>query len=124
MLPAFLLPEQIASADGQGKHIALDEHHAHAVHLTLGITRIMERESLDVHVCGSADGEKWRRMATFPRKSFCGTYSLTLDLSKHRDVEFLRTEWKMDRWTHQEARPIFSFYVFAEHERPKALAAS
>jgi hypothetical protein len=124
MLPAFLLPEKIASEDGHGAHVALDEHCGQRVHLTLGITHILERESLEVHVCGSPDGEKWKRIATFPNKSFCEKYSLTLDLAKHREVKYLRAEWKMQRWTHQEARPIFSFYVWAEHRQAKALQAA
>ncbi len=124
MLPAFLLPEKIASEDGRGAHVALDEYCAHPVYLTLGITRILERESLEVHICGSPDGEHWKCIAAFPRKSFCGTYNLKVDLSRHRDVKYLRTEWKMHRWTHQESRPIFSFYVWAEHQEPKALQAA
>jgi len=132
MLPAFLLPEKIASEDGHGAHVVLDQaldhardqHHVQHLQLTLGITRILERESLEVHVCGSVDGENWRRLAAFPRKSFCGTYDLTLDLSRHRDVKFLRTEWTMHRWSHEESKPVFSFYVWAEHLYPKALQAA
>ena len=125
MLPAFLLPEKIASEDGHGAHVALDRARDQPhLQLTLGISRIMERESLDVHVCGSADGENWKRIAAFPRKSFCGTYTLNVDLSPHRDVNYLRTEWKMHRWSHEESKPVFSFYVWAEHLYPKALQAA
>jgi hypothetical protein len=136
MLPGYLLPEQIASEDGQGAHVVLDQaldqapdqagvpFRAQHVQLTLGITRILERESLAVEVCGSADGLHWRRLAAFPRKSFCGTYSLTLDLSPHQEVKYLRTEWKMHRWSHEEAKPVFAFYVWAEHLHQKALQAA
>jgi hypothetical protein len=128
MLPAYLLPEQIASEGGQGAHIALDhaldQFHVPHVKLTLGITSILERENLAVDVCGSADGEHWRRLAAFPRKSFCGTYTLTLDLAPHRDVKYLRTEWRMDRWSHEESKPVFGFYVWAEHLHLKALQAA
>jgi hypothetical protein len=124
MLPAFLLPEKIASEDGHGAHVVLDGPRVPHLQLTLGITRILERESLEVRVCGSSDGQSWKRLAAFPRKSFCGTYVLTLDLTRHRDVKYLRTEWKMHRWSHREAPPLFSFYVWVEHMRLKALQAA
>jgi hypothetical protein len=124
MLPAFLLPEKIASEDGQGARVALDQTHGQRLQLTLGITRILERESLDLYICGSPDGENWKILATFPRKSFCGTYSLTLDLSRHRDIRFLRAQWKMHRWGHHESQPMFSFYLWAEELRLKALRAA
>lgn len=124
MMPAFLLPERTAFEDGQGARVALDQPHGQRVRLTLGITRILERESLEVLICGSADGERWKPLAAFPRKSFCGTYSLTLDLSRHRDLKYVRTEWKMHRWSHHESKPLFSFYVWAEDLYPKALRAA
>ena len=123
-MPAFLLPEKIASEDGQGARVALDQNHGQRIQLTLGITRILERESLDVQVCGSSDGQLWKPLAAFLRKSFCGTYSLALDMSRHSDVRFLRAQWKMHRWGHRDSPPMFSFYVWAEEVRPKALQAA
>jgi hypothetical protein len=124
MMPAFLLPEKIASEDGQGERVALDHTHGQRIQLTLGISRILERESLDVHICGSRDGQQWKSLAVFPQKSFCGTYSLTLDLSPHPDVRFLRAEWNMHRWGHQDSSPLFSFYVWAEEVQSKMLVAT
>lgn len=123
-MPAFLLPEKIVHEDGQGAQVALDQPRGERLHLTLGITRILERESLSVSIWGSADGNQWTTLAVFPRKSFCGTYSLALDLSPHRDIKFLRAHWKMHRWNRQESKPLFSFYVWAEEHRLKALRAA
>ena len=120
MMPAFLLPEKIASEDGQGERVVVDRTHQR-IHLTLGITRILERESLDVSICGSSDGEKWEPLAIFRRKSFCGTYSLMLDLSQTPDVRFLRTHWRMHRWGQRDSAPMFGFYVWAESVPRKAL---
>ena len=83
------------------------------VRLTLGITRIIAQESLDVSICGSMDGESWRPLVTFPQKSYCGTYSLVLDLTRHPDVRFLRAQWKMGRWSPDERSPLFEFYLLA-----------
>ncbi len=123
-MPAFLLPERTASEDGFGAHVALDQPHTDHLELTLGITRIRERESLDVRVSGSSNGEHWKQLATFSEKSFCGTYRIRVDLSRHRDVQYLRAEWKMSRWGHEQARPVFAFYVWVEGLHPKALRAA
>jgi hypothetical protein len=124
MMPAFLLPEKIVSEDGYGVPVALGQPHGEHLQLTLGINRILERESLEVHVCGSADGAEWKRLVSFPRKSFCGTYALALDLSRHKGVRLLRAEWSMRRWGHGESKPLFGFYVWVEDLHPKALRAA
>jgi hypothetical protein len=124
MMPAFLLPEKIVHEDGQGAHVALNQPRGERLQLTLGITRILERESLSVSIWGSPDGQEWKALAAFPRKSFCGTYSMTLDLLPHRDIQFLRAHWEMHRWSRQESKPLFSFYVWAEECRLKALRAA
>lgn len=124
MLPAFLLPERTTSEDGCGANVALDQPHAHRLELTLGITRIRERERLDVTVCGSPDGEHWKPIVTFPRKSFCGTYRLKVDLSPHRDLKYLRAHWTMRRWNPEQTKPVFSFYIWAESQYLKALQAA
>ena len=124
MVPAFLLPEKVVSEDGQGERVALDQCCGQRLQLTLGITRILERESLELHVCGSPDGQVWKVLSSFPRKSFCGTYTLPLDLACHRDIKYLRAEWKMNRWSRHESKPIFSFYVWVESLQPKSLCAA
>jgi hypothetical protein len=124
MMPAFLLPEKLASEDGHGELVVVDHSHGPRIQLTLGISRILERESLDVHVCGSSDGQHWKPLASFLRKSFCGTYSLAIDLSRHSEVRFLRARWNMRRWGDQDSPPMFSFYVWAEELQSKALQAA
>ena len=123
-MPAFLVPERIADEDGQGANVALPQPCSERLQVTLGITRIRERESLSVSIWGSPDGQQWKPLAAFPRKSFCGTYALVLNLSHHRDLQYIRTQWKMHRWSGQESKPLFSFYVWAEEYRLKALRAA
>jgi len=115
MQPQFLLPETVARQDGMGAEVLFERR---IVQLTLGITRIIAQESLEVSVWGSADGDNWRPLTTFPHKFYCGTYSLVLDLTSHPDVHYLRAQWKMGRWTlgsrHDERAPLFGFYLRAE----------
>src|SRR6185436_11439478 len=106
MLTAVLLPETLARQDGAGPAVAL-ESPGKQVLLTLGITRILEKESLELSIAGSADGAVWSTLAEFPPESYCGTYTMRLNLSEARDVRFLRVEWKVERWGFSEALPLF-----------------
>ncbi len=125
MLPQFLLPETVARQDGMGAEMPFERK---IVQLTLGITRIIAQESLEVSVWGSADGEDWRPLIAFPQKFYCGSYSLVLDMTSHPDVRYLRAQWKMGRWTrcsnHDERAPLFGFYLRAEEGRLRRQAGA
>jgi hypothetical protein len=125
MLRNFLLPESIARADGTGPEIDLASKRGKLLVLTLGITRILEQESLEVTVWGSADGENWdsKPMAKFPPKFYCGLYSILLNLGSRPDVRFLRINWTMSRWSKRESLPMFGFYVYAEESGARVSVA-
>jgi len=93
-----------------------------SVLVTLGVNFIVEQESLDVTIWGSADGEAWTELGAFPQKFYCGTYSVVVDLKTHPEVKMLRAQWKVGRWGRGELIPMFGFYLFAEEMRiaPKA----
>ncbi len=112
----FLLPDSIAREDGAGGAVGIGGAQGKTLSLTLGITRILEQESLDVHIFGSSDGANWgtRPLLAFPQKFYCGTYSTPLDLSDNPEVKFLQVQWKMARWGRGDPKPLFGFFVFAE----------
>jgi len=116
MLPQFLLPETTVREAGTGPEIGLDDQQGGMAILTLGITRIIEQESLDVSVWGSADGADWgtKPVVSFPQKFYCGTYQLLVDLSKHTGVKKLRVKWNVNRWGKGDPRPLFTLYVFVQ----------
>jgi len=118
------MPESVARQDGAGAEIALDAGRGKSLLLTLGITRIVEQESLDVSVWGSPDKENWQQLGAFPQKFYCGTYSLLLDLTRHPDVRYLRAHWKMNRWGRGEPAPLFGFYLFVEEVQMRAVGAA
>jgi hypothetical protein len=126
MLPNFLLPESIARSDGKGPEIDLGPKRGKLLVLTLGITRILEQESLEVSVWGSADGENWgpRPLSTYPPKFYCGIYSILLNLVSRPDVRFLRVQWKMSTWSRQDMSPMFGFYLYAEESGARMNAAA
>ena len=114
MVPAFLFPENIAREDGHGAEISLGDSRARSLLLTLGITRILEQGSLDVAIWGSADGQAWQPLASFPQKFYCGTYSMMLDLSRRLEIRYLRAQWRISRWGGGASKPLAGFYLFAE----------
>ena len=127
MLPTFLLPETTVREAGTGSELKLDSFQGKPILLTLGITRIIEQESLDVAIWGSADGQEWgaKPLLTFPQKFYCGTYQMVLDLSPHPDVKHVRAKWSVQRWGKGDPKPLFGFYLFAQPlKQPVALPAS
>jgi len=125
MLRDCVLPESIARADGIGPEIDLGGKRGKLLVLTLGITRILEQESLEVSIWGSSDGTNWslRPLAKFPPKFYCGMYSILLNLASYPDVRFVRAQWKMSRWGKGETMPLFGFYVYAEESGARVSAA-
>lgn len=124
MTPVFVLPEMVVREDGHRPEIALDASKAKVLMLTLGITRVLERETLEVAIQGSRDGSMWHRLAAFPKKSYCGTYSLLVDLSSQPEVRYLRTQWSVNRWDNATQKPVFAFFVSGEELRSRVAGAA
>jgi hypothetical protein len=116
MLPQFLLPETIIREAGAGPELDLGEQQGGTLILTLGITRIIEQESIDLSIWGSTDGTDWgsRPLVAFPQKFYCGTYQILLDLAGHADVKYLRAKWQVNRWGKGTPKPLFGVYLFTQ----------
>ncbi len=124
MLPNFLLPEGVLREDSEGPVVSVGNAQGKLLLLTLGITRIIEQESLDVSIWGSTDQTDWgsKPLASFPQKFYCGTYQLLVDLSAHPEVKFLKVHYKLGRWGRGEPKPVFGAYLFAQETQPRAVA--
>lgn len=123
MLPGFLLPETTIREAGNGPGIDLGDNRGGLILLTLGITRIIEQESLDVSVWASVNNSEWgaKPVGSFPQKFYCGTYQILLDLRPHPDAQFLRVKYHAQRWGKGEPKPLFDAYVFAQTVQQQAL---
>ena len=121
MLPAFIVPEQTIDAKGAGEAIDIGDAAGQTL-LTLGVLDVVEQESLDVSLSGSADGEEWGPLRAFPQKFYPGTSWILLDLSGHADVKYLRAEWNVNRWGVGSLTPMFKLYVHAEKFEESAAA--
>ena len=125
MLPGFIVEDGVRREDATSAALDVSGAQGETLLLTLGITRIIEQESLDLTIWGSADGTEWgaKPLAAFPQKFYCGIYSILIDLAESKDVKFLRAQWKMGRWGRGEPQPLFGFYLFAEKSAVGALTA-
>jgi hypothetical protein len=123
-MPELFVPEIVAREDGTSDEITLGKSGGKPLLLTLGITRILQQESLDVSIWGSADKEQWRRIAAYPQKFYCGTYLLLVDLAREPHIKYLRVEWRMGRWGETDPKPVAGFYVAAEELKYQAVGAA
>lgn|SRR5690349_9639847 len=125
MLPEFLLPETTVREAGTGPELSLGAQQGGTIILTLGITRIIEQESIDISIWGSADGSDWgtKPLIAFPQKFYCGTYQILLDLSERPDVRYLRAKWQVNRWGKGDPKPLFAIYLFVQSMEHQLVAA-
>ncbi len=124
MLPGFIFPETNVREAGSSPALELGKSQGGLVLLTLGITRIIEQESLDVSIWGSADNSNWgaKPLIAFPQKFYCGTYQILLDLGQHPDVKHLCVKWHAQRWGKGDPKPLFGFCVFAQDFEERVIA--
>ena len=124
MLPSFLMPESVIREDAEGPEISLGSAQGKVVLLTLGITRIIEQESIDVSVWGSPDRVNWsaKPLIAFPQKFYCGTYQLLLDLRDHPDIGYLRAKCKVQRWGRGDPKPLFGLFLFVQEAGQHSMA--
>jgi len=112
MIDTVLVPAKtvvIAKGDSPAVDISAAGHPIFLV--TLDITNIIEQESLEISIVGSADGVAWdpKPIVTFPQKFYRGQTPLLLDLSSHPNVKFIRAHWDVARWGRGTEIPMFEF---------------
>ena len=114
MMDLYLVPEKTkVTAKGDSAPIDILGVGGRVVLLTLTITDVIEQESLDVSIYGSADGTTWseKPLIAFPQKFYRGEHPLLLDLTGHPDVKMLRAHWEVARWGRGTEIPMFEFQV-------------
>ena len=115
MLEAHLVdPETVAQSNGVGGAVDISAAAQTRVFLiTVSVTAVVEQESLQVSIFGSADGQTWpqKPLMTAPQAFYPGSVPLLLDLSRTADVRFLRAHWDVNRWGRGYLTPRFVFGV-------------
>ena len=114
MIDTFLVAEKtVVTAKGDAPPVDVSGAAGRVFLLTLEITKIIEQESLEVSIIGSADGATWgaKPVVSFPQKFYCGQTPLLLDLTAHPDVKFVKAHWEVARWGRGVETPMFEFGV-------------
>ena len=113
----------VVSAKGDGPAVDIGGAASRVFLLTLEITKIIEQESLDLGINGSADGATWgaKPLVSYPQKFYCGQSPLLLDLTAHPDVKLVRAHWEPARWGRGVETPMFEFGVRVKEIPPDIL---
>jgi hypothetical protein len=114
MIDTFLVAQKtVVQAKGDGPAVDVSAAAGRIFLLTLEITNIIEQESLDVSILGSADGTTWgtKPIVSFPQKFYRGEHPLLLDLSAQPDTKFVRAHWEVNRWGRGSETPMFEFQL-------------
>jgi hypothetical protein len=114
MIDTFLVAmNTVVNAKGDGPTVGLAGAKNGVFLLSLNISNIVEQESLDVSIFGSADGSTWgpKPVTNFPQKFYQAQHPLLLDLTGHAEVKFLRAHWEVSRWGRGSETPMFEFSV-------------
>lgn len=112
MPDAVLVPTNaVVNAKGDGPTVDVSSATSRVFLATLAITKIIEQESIDLSIYGSADGATWgaKSIAAFKQKFYCEESPLLLDLTAHPDVKFVRAHWEVARWGRGTETPMFEF---------------
>ena len=112
MIDTILVADKtVVSAKGDGLVVDVSGAASRVFLLTLEISKIIEQESLEVSIFGSADGAAWgaKALLTFPQKFYCEQSPLLLDLTAHPDVKVVRAHWEVARWGRGTETPMFEF---------------
>jgi hypothetical protein len=124
MIDTFLVPgKTVVSAKGDGPAVDIGGASSRVFLLTLNITTVIEQESLDVSIFGSADGSSWgqKSLDSFPQKFYRGQHPLLVDLNGQAEIKFLRAHWEVSRWGRGDATPMFEFNVQLKEVPPDVL---
>jgi hypothetical protein len=113
----------VVSAKGDGAAVDVSGAANRVFLVTLSITKIIEQESLDVSIYGSADGAAWeaKSIAAFPQKFYTEESPLLLDLTAHPNMKFVRAHWEVARWGRGTETPMFEFGVTMKEVPPEIL---
>jgi hypothetical protein len=124
MIDTFLVPEKtVVKAKGDGSGVDVSGASSRVFLLTLNISAVIEQESLDVSIFGSADGNAWpgKPLDSFPQKFYRGQHPLLIDLTQQTEVKFLRAHWEVNRWGRGDGIPQFEFSLSLKEVPPDVL---
>jgi hypothetical protein len=124
MIDTLLVGDKtVVNAKGDGPVVDVSASANRVFLLTLDITNIIEQESFELSIFGSADGASWdaKPFVSYPQEFYRGQYPLILDLTGHSEVKFIRSHWEVARWGRGVETPMFEFGVRLKEIPPEVL---
>ena len=108
-------PGTVAESSADGAAFEVPPAGPRVFVLDLDITQVIEQESLEISIWGSADGQDWGMMPLlkFPQQFYRGTARMALDLTGRPEIWFLRPRWELNRWGRGVPSPRFTFGLLA-----------
>ncbi len=110
----YLVPrDTVVETSGASLPFDLGPLAGKSVLIVLRVTDIIEQESLDVSIWGSADGKEWgaKPLFWYPQKFYRGVTPAALDLRQRLEIKFLQARWEVSRFGRGYPRPYFKFAV-------------
>jgi hypothetical protein len=123
-IDTFMVPQKtVANAKGDGPALDVSGAASRVFLLTLDITNILEQQSLDLTIYGSADGVTWgtKPLVAFPQKFYRGQHPLLFDLTANHEAKFIRAHWEVGRWGRGTTTPMFEFHLAIREVPPDFL---
>lgn len=113
---ALVPPQTRVEQNGAGQIFDVSSSPTRTFLCTLLIIDVIEQESLDVAVWGSADGENWgtKPLLMLPQRFYRGETRMVLDLTLQPEVKFIRAAWVLNRWGRVAPVPRFVFGLTLE----------
>jgi hypothetical protein len=124
MIDTLLVADKtVVNAKGDGPAVDVSSSANRVFLLTLDITNIIEQESFELSIFGSADGASWdaKPLVSYPQEFYRGEYPLILDLTGHPAVKLIRPHWEVARWGRGVETPMFEFGVKLKEIPPELL---
>ncbi|MFZ0294178.1 MAG: hypothetical protein WAL52_11280 [Candidatus Sulfotelmatobacter sp.] len=124
MIDTLLVADKtVVNAKGDGPAVDVSTSANRVFLLTLHITNIIEQESFELSIFGSADGASWdaKPLVSYPQEFYRGEYPLILDLTAHPEVRFIRSHWEVARWGRGVETPMFEFGLRLKEIPPEFL---
>ena len=120
MLPEklrYVVPDCAAYSDGGGPVFELSSsERGKLLVVTLAINCVLEYETLFVSIWGSPGAETWGTapLASFTPKHYCGVYSILLNLAARPNINYIRADWRVQRWKSSTKEVMFDFCIAVE----------
>jgi len=120
------------TANGEGAPVDVSGSATRTFLVTLQIDEVIEQESLDLAIHGSADGANWAAMPILrlPQRFSRGETRMVLDLTVKPEVKHICARWTLNRWGRVAPTPMFVFGVrcaevaASKQAKPKAVASA